>query len=427
MSATQMLSSPVQDGSAPGRTDASGTVRTRSVVVMLATGTVAAMESMILSGLLTPIKADLHLSDTAFGSVMAVSTLAGVIGAPLFALLTGRFGRKAVLVGTVVLWSLASAGSALAGGLPTLILWRALTSFGIAAYLGIAPGWLADLYDRKARNLVFALFMVRNKLGSALAFGLAGWIAARYGWHQAFLLTGLPGLVLALFLLFLPEPRPGHADGLSVEAPRGASWKQQLAVLRIGPYVTHLLAFSLFLSGMMTAQMWLPPFLHRVHGVDNLHATGFLSTVLLLTLPAGPLGGWLTGRYLAHRAWGLPASLAATTLMAAVLFTISFCTGSLRVSEITALGGIVAFGSTAGSLTTLLIETVPVALRTISGSFGAMASTAVSGFFAPWLLGALSDHYGLAHAILIGPLFYACAGLLWTGLALHSLVRKTAA
>ncbi|GBQ21212.1 major facilitator superfamily transporter [Gluconacetobacter sacchari DSM 12717] len=427
MSATHALSPPVGDGSFATPADAARASRTRAVVVMLATGTACAMEGMILSGLLTPMKADLRLSDTAFGSVMAVSTLAGIVGAPLFALLTGRFGRKAVLVGTVILWSVASAGSALAAGLATLVFWRALTSFGIAAYQGIAPGWLADLYDRKARNLVFALFMARNKLGSALAFGFGGWIAARYGWHQAFLLTGLPGLLLALFLFHLPEPRPGQADGRPIDAPRDASWKRQVAVLRIGPYVTHLLALSLFFSGMMTAQMWLPPFLHRVHGLDNLHATRFLSATLLLTMPAGPLGGWLTGRYLARRAWGLPASLAATTLIAAVLFTVSFTTGSLRVSEIAALGAIVAFGSTAGSLTTLLIETVPATLRTISGSFGAMASTAVSGFFAPWLLGALSDQYGLARAILIGPLFYACAGLLWIGLALRPAGRKTSA
>ena len=163
-----------------------------ALVLLLATGTVCAMDNMVLSGLLTPIKADLHLSDAAFGSVSSASTLAGILGAPLFAVLAARFSRRSVLVGSIVLWSLASAGSALSTGLATLVLWRTLTSFGMAAYQGIVPGWLADLYNRKERNFVFSLFMLRNKLGSALAFGVGGWIAAHSNWHQAQTVTENP-------------------------------------------------------------------------------------------------------------------------------------------------------------------------------------------------------------------------------------------
>ena len=391
-----------------------------ALALLLATGTTCAMDGMILAGLLTPIKADLHLSDAAFGSVASVSTVAGVVGAPLFAALASRFSRKSVLVGSIILWSLASAGSALASGLATLVLWRTLTNFGIAAYQGIAPGWLADLYDRRERNFVFSLFMLRNKLGSALAFGVGGWIAAHANWHEAFLLTGLPGLALAFLLLLVSEPAPGHADGHIVTGKVPAGWKHQLSVLKIGPYVTHLAALCLFFSGMMTAQMWLPAFLHRAHGLDNLQATRFAFLVLIATLPAGPLGGWLTGRFLADRVWGIAASLAVSALLAASLFLVAFTTSSLPLCEVFCLLAITTFGATAGSLTTLLIETVPVSLRTISGSFGAMVAGGISGLIAPWLLGLLSDRFGLANAILVGPAFYALAAIFWIGLTLHT-------
>lgn len=396
-----------------------------ALVLLLATGTTCAMDGMILAGLLTPIKEDLHLSDAAFGSVASISTIAGVVGAPLFAALSLRFSRKNVLIGSIILWSLASAGSAFASGLATLVLWRTLTNFGIAAYQGIAPGWLADLYDRRERNFVFSLFMLRNKLGSALAFGIGGWIAAHADWHRAFLLTGLPGLVLALLLLWVAEPAPGHADGHVSTNRDPAGWNQQLSVLKIAPYVTHLLALCLFFSGMMTAQMWLPAFLHRAHGLDNLHATRFAFFVLLVTLPAGPVGGWLTGRFLAGKVWGISASLAASALLASGLFLVAFTTASLPLCEVFSLLAIVTFGATAGSLTTLLIETVPVSLRTISGSFGAMVAGGVSGLFAPWLLGLLSDRFGLAHAILVGPAFYALAAVFWIGLSLHAFRTRT--
>lgn len=402
--------------------NASAAVSSRhpALILLLATGTVCAMDTMVLSGLLTPIKADLHLSDVAFGSVSSASTLAGILGAPLFAILAAQFSRRSVLIGSIILWSLASAGSALSTGLATLVLWRTLTSFGMAAYQGIVPGWLADLYNRKERNFVFSLFMLRNKLGSALAFGVGGWIAAHSNWHQAFFLTGLPGLVLAMLLLFIPEPSPGQADGHVPTAGQTLTWRQQFSIFRNRPYTAHLIALSLFFSGTLTAQMWLPAFLHRVHGLDNLHATGFAFMALMVTLPAGPVGGWLTGRYLAGSNRGIAASLAISALLAAAFFTISFTTPLLRVSEVFSLLAIASFGATAGSLTTLLVETVPPDLRTTSGSLGAMVAGGVSGLFAPWLLGIISDHAGLARAILIGPAFYAVSSIFWIWLAVHS-------
>lgn len=419
--ATPLASSTPVMTPSPGITSPEAVAtRHTALALLLATGTVCAMDTMVLSGLLTPIKADLHLSDAAFGSVSSASTLAGILGAPLFAVLAARFSRRSVLVGSIILWSLASAGSALSTGLATLVLWRTLTSFGMAAYQGIVPGWLADLYNRKERNLVFALFMLRNKLGSALAFGVGGWIAAHSNWHQAFLLTGLPGLVLGVLLLFVPEPAPGQSDGHVGRSELVLNWRQQVSVFRIAPYTTHLIALSLFFSGTITAQMWLPAFLHRVHGLDNLHATGFAFTALMATLPAGPIGGWLTGRYLAGRTGAIAVSLALSALLAAFFFLIAFTAPSLRVCELFALLAITSFGATAGSLTTLLVETVPPSLRTISGSFGAMVAGGVSGFFAPWLLGLISDHAGLARAILIGPAFYAVSSIFWIWLAIHS-------
>lgn len=133
--ATPLASSTPVMTPSPGITSPEAmATRHTALALLLATGTVCAMDTMVLSGLLTPIKADLHLSDAAFGSVSSASTLAGILGAPLFAVLAARFSRRSVLVGSIILWSLASAGSALSTGLATLVLWRTLTSFGMAAY-----------------------------------------------------------------------------------------------------------------------------------------------------------------------------------------------------------------------------------------------------------------------------------------------------
>jgi predicted MFS family arabinose efflux permease len=387
-----------------------------SLALMLALGVVSMMDATLVQALLTPVKTALHLTDENFGRLAAAFMVPSMVAVPLFGLLATRFPRKHLLVGAAIVWSLASAGGALAGGLATLMLWRGLTGFGEAAYQGLVPGWLADLYGRSSRNFVFSLFMLRNKLGSALALALGGWLAARYGWRAAFLVTGLPGVALALGLLLLREPAPGAADGV-VAARSSLPLRVQVAVFRIAPYTTHLAGLVFFYSGTVTAQFWLPAFLHRVYGLTNQAATGFVAEVLLAIAPAGLIGGYLVGRYLSGSRGGMQAALSVTSFLAAALFALAFATRELAVAKTMAVLAIIAFGSTAGTLTNLLVETVPPALRSVAGSIGAFIAIGVSGAVAPWVLGALSDRYGLPDAIFLGPATYAVAGVIWAAAA----------
>lgn len=410
--------------SSGGQVAASRGARFGSLSVVLALGVVCALDASIISALITPIKASLALNDEAFGRVAAAFTAAGMLGAPVFGYFAGRFGRKRALVAGAVLWSVASSGGALASGVAGLLLWRGLTGFGEAAYQGLAPSWLSDLYDRRWRNFVFSLFMVRNKLGAALALALGAWLAARYDWQTAFLVSGVPGLVLAAALLLLREPRPGEADG-STERPRRLALREQLAVLKVPPYVVHLAALAFFYSGTMTAQMWTPAFLHRHFGIDNQAASGFLAAVLLFTTPVGLIGGFLAGRYLTRFAAGLTAALAVSSLLAAAMFAAAFASTDLATTKLFIVLAVIAFGSTAGSLATLTVEFVPAALRGSAGSIAAFVSLGVANGLAPWALGALSDRYGLDRAIFLGPLVYAAAGLIWIAAAV-ALARSAA-
>ncbi|MEA1674650.1 MFS transporter [Nitrospirillum sp. BR 11163] len=394
-----------------------------ALVVLLALGTLNALDGMVMAALITPVKAALGLSDQAIGVVVSVTTLAGIVGAPLFGVLAGRVARRTLLAVAAVIWSLTSAGAALADGVLALLLWRGLTGFATAAYHALVPGWLADLYDSRGRSVVFSLFMLRNKVGSALAFGLGAALAAHYDWHVAFLATGLPGVILALAVLTLREPKPGEADGVKVAA-RAPTLREQARILKIGAFKVHLVALVFFYAGVTTAQLWFPAYLHRVYGISNQAAAGYLSIVMMATLPVGVVGGWLTGKYLVPRATGVAASLAISSGLAAVLFVGAFATRSLPLAQALAAAAIVAFGATAGSLTLLAVETVPPAARSFAGSLAALISTGISGGVAPWLLGVLSDRYGLPTAIYLGPACYALAALVWGWAVLRGVSSK---
>ena len=387
------------------------------LTVLLLLGVVCVFDMAVVSALLTPIKHDLQLTDEQFARTAAAFTLAGIAGAPIFGLLANRFGRKGVLLIGIALWSLASAGSGWSSGLLSLLLWRAATGFGEAAYTGLAPGWLADLYAPRWRNLVFSLYMLRNKVGYALALAAGSWIAATYDWHIAFYIAGLPGLALLLALLFVKEPRPGAHDGAGVVKTR-LSLREQFAVFRSPAWVTHSFALVFFWIAM-GVQIWIPAYLHRHYGLSNVEASGFLAQVLLYTLPVGLVGGWLSSLYLRQRAGGFAGFLAATSLLAALGFTLAYSAGELFVTQLWIVLSITAFGASAGTLTTLVVETVKPELRSTAGSLSAALAGGVSGVIGPELLGLSSDAYGLQNAIFIAPAAYFLAGLTWLWLAVR--------
>ncbi len=395
--------------------------RHASLTLLLALGVVCVVDAVIISSLLTPIKAGLRLTDEQFSRTASLLTFAGIAGAPIFAFFANRFGRKRVLLAGILLWSIASIGSGLASGLAGLLLWRATTGFGEAAYNGLAPSWLADLYSAKWRNFVFSLFMLRNKVGYAVALWAGATIASRYDWHHAFFAAGIPGLLLALGLLFLKEPRPGESDGiLRTLQPK---LKDLLQVFRYPGYVAHAVALLVFFIAQM-ALIWIPAYLHRVYGLTNKEAAGFLAGVQLYTLPVGLIGGYLAGLTLQRLRGGLAGFLSLTSLVSAAAAYLAYTSHDLATTKAFIITFICAFGASAGTLTTLVVETVPPEHRISAGAFSAIISTGVSGIVGPELVGILSDHFGLRKAILVAPTAYFLAGLLWAALAIWLATQK---
>ncbi|THF62792.1 MFS transporter [Pseudothauera nasutitermitis] len=390
-----------------------------SLTLIWLLGVVCVLDAMIIASLLTPIKAEFGFSDEQIGRLSSMFTLAGILGAPIFGVLANRFGRKAVLLTGVAIWSVSSIATGLATGFLGLLFWRVATGFGEAAYNTLAPSWLADLYRPRWRNLVFSLYMLKNKIGTAAALALGGWLAAEYGWRTAFFVAGLPGLLLAALLLWVREPAIGALDDIQPgEAPARArpGVRESLAVFRYPGYVLHSLALLFFFTAM-SVQIWIPAYLHRVFDLSNQQASGFLAQILLYTLPVGLLGGYFSSLFLRPFRWGFPAFLATTSLLAAGAFAIAYGSRDLTVAQIAIAAGIALFGFSAGTLTTLIVETVPPYLRNSATALSVVLTSGIAGIVGPELVGRLSDAHSLAQAVFVAPVAYAAAGLIWIVLA----------
>jgi predicted MFS family arabinose efflux permease len=134
-------------------------------------------------------------------------------------------------------------------------------------------------------------------IGTAFGFLLGGWIAELFGWRQAFLAVGLPGLVLAVVVrATVREPARGGVEGLHAEPlapPREVT--SFLWSLRAFRHVA--LAAALHSFGGYAFAVWGPPLFIRVHGMS----TGELGTWLGIMLGAGGATGSLLGGVLADR------------------------------------------------------------------------------------------------------------------------------
>lgn len=157
--------------------------------------------------------------------------LAPVLSAALFglaggALLSGpladRLGRKAVLVGSVLVIGLACLASSFSGGLTQLVVWRFITGLGLGAAMPNAVTLMSEYCPSARRATLTNAMFCGFPLGAAFGGFLAAWMIPHFGWRSVLMLGGVvPLLLTVLLLLLLPESvRYMVAKGQPVERIR---------------------------------------------------------------------------------------------------------------------------------------------------------------------------------------------------------------
>src|SRR5438067_11027259 len=183
-----------------------------TLAVLLGVNTMNFFDRQILPAVQEKIRHEWHLSDSELGWLgTAFILLYAVVGLPL-----GRLAdvgpRKWVLVAGVGLWSLMTLGSGFAWSFWSLFVLRLLVGVGEASCAPTASSLIGDLVPPQRRARAMGLFMVGLPLGLALSFLVSSTIAEHGSWQDAFLVAGLPGLLLAVLVLFIAEPDRGSAD-----------------------------------------------------------------------------------------------------------------------------------------------------------------------------------------------------------------------
>lgn len=146
----------------------------------------------------------LHATDLA---PLFASGLFGLMaGALIFGPLSDSLGRKPILMGSVIMFSIASIFAAFSPNLEHLIIWRFLTGLGLGGALPNAITLTSEYAPSSRRSYLVTLMFCGFTVGSALGGILSAQLLPLWGWHGILLIGGIVPLCCVPFLYFLlPE------------------------------------------------------------------------------------------------------------------------------------------------------------------------------------------------------------------------------
>ena len=378
------------------------------------------LDRYVMSAVLTPLQSDLGLTYEGAGWAASAFMWGYFITAPIFGYLGDRLPRKYLMLAGVVLWSLATACSGLAQNFTQLFCIRLFVGVGEAAFVTMGPSWISDLFASARRNTALTLFYVAIPFGSAIGFTIGGWFAEHSTWRHAFVYTGLPGVVLALSLLFLREPRRGEADGITedVTDQHAAKPREILGLLLNCRYNLLVWGYAAQTFAMGAFGVWGPGFLHQVHQMDLGYAASTFGEILAgagltATLIGGFFATWLRKRTPAGYVWVMALSMIAATPIC--FFAVTVSSGTLSLVGL----GVAMFFLflPTGPITSEIFEIVPVHLRASAVALCTFMIHLFGDLGSPTIVGYVSDQGGgLQHGVLILPALVLVGAVLWTTL-----------
>lgn len=270
-----------------------------ALFLLVAISTVAFVDRSILNTVGQAIKDDLKISDLQLGILggAAFAILYGVLGIPV-ARLAERKSRVAIISIAVATWSFMTAICAFAGTFTHLLLARIGVGVGEAGAGAPSQSLLADYYPPEKRASAFSILGLATPIGIVIG-GLGGAIVAQqFGWRAAFLVVGLPGLLLAIIAFFtIKEPPRGFSEGRN-DTDAAPPFSAVLKRLMGSPTFRHVLIAAIIVNFVgFSGMSFLHPFLVRTFNVDYTTAALAFVTVNSISLAGGYLaGGFITDR-----------------------------------------------------------------------------------------------------------------------------------
>ncbi len=348
-----------------------------------------------ISTLIEPIRKELHLSDSGVGFLtgVALALFYVTVGIPI-AVAADRINRRSIVALSLALWSGMTAVCGLAQNYTQLLLARFGVGIGEAGGTPPSTSILADKFPAERRPLALTIFALGACLGAWLGSSVAGQAAERSGWRTAFLILGIPGLLIAVLVrLTVQEPRRGALDGAIVQVNR--SFSDTLRYIREHRSAIHLVVggsvATLWSWGLV---WWTPAFLQRSHHLSVGEAGALLGPMHLYAGTAGTLlAGWFMGRPAAADPRHVVRVLAVVVAVCTVPSFLAYWVSSPQIARVQLWLFIPGVYFYIGPILGVLQNVVPASMRATTCALLLFLANIGNLVIAPAVIGWLSDWF----------------------------------
>lgn len=339
-----------------------------------------------------------------------------MVTAPIFGWLANRM-RRWLLIGVgVVVWSLASGGSGLAGVFLLMVLTRCFVGFGEGAYGPVAPDMISDLYPKSQRGRILAWFYAAIPFGGALGYALGEGVEIATGdWRNAFYLVVPPGLLLGVWCFLMREPRRGHSEGPASTPLRRERAADYLVLLKTPSYVLNTLGMAAMTFAMGGLSYWVRAYFEErgvgpLFGIPPMTAFGILTA--LTGLAATLLGGW-AGDWLRPRFSGSYFLVSGTALVLGFPMLLLMVLLPFPYAWIPLVCFVFFLFFNTGPTNTILANVTHPLLRAPGFALNILVIHLFGDAISPFVMGAIRDYSDLSWAFGFVSITVLIGGILW--------------
>ncbi|KJW13251.1 MFS transporter [Levilactobacillus spicheri] len=247
-----------------------------------------AMDVAMLSFIMPLLKTEWSLSPLQLGTVSAATSVGMIFGAVICGILADRFGRKHVLIYTLMLFSLGNLLLTVAPNVNVFILIRFITGIGLGGELPVAATVIADHYHGTQQSRMLVLADSFWAIGWLLASVLSFYVMPLVGWRVTVLLTAVTVLYALMMRRHLPVDQPSVAPARpSYKVLWQPAYRKQTLLLSALWFIVMLTYYGMFL--------WLPSIL-VMRGFTIVHSFGYTLLITVAQLPGYYLAAYLMGK-----------------------------------------------------------------------------------------------------------------------------------
>lgn len=253
-----------------------------------------AMEVGMISFIVAALAVDWHLNAQQVGFLTAVNSIGMAVGAAVAGSFADRYGRRAVLLWTLLIFSAASGLSALATSFAVLCALRFIAGFGLGGELPVASTLVSEsvpAHERGRAVVLLESFWAGGWIVSAL---IAYFIIPHYGWKTAFIIGALPALY-ALYLRRAIQDSPRY----TAQQDRKLSFRERLASVWSSSHrrstITLWILWLMVVFSYYGMFLWLP----SVMVMKGFSLVKSFQYVFIMTLAQLP--GYFTAAYLIEK------------------------------------------------------------------------------------------------------------------------------